>query len=351
MSDKRIKRSRGIGFLMFFGLFWTAIVGSFDVFVGYSAYRQTKAESFPTVSGVILSSGISSHQSTDSDGHTTTQHKAEITFSYEVVGVSYTGDTYRFGAFSSSDRGHAEGVIARYPEGAEVEVHYNPADPSEAVLEVGIGAMQMFLFLFLTPFNLIMLWLWGVNIGAVRRMITRPPAGGVPIVMRGATTHVRLPRISPLTAAGAAALAVSFISIFIIAFGTGMDPPMWAVQVVWAAALGLAMLVYFWRTYLVGSGAKDLVIDDGAGMLSLPQTFGRKEDVIVAMAAVDAVEVRTITHHSSKGGTSYTYAPELSWRDEGGELQRDRLAEWHDEARAKAFVDWLRRRIAEHTRG
>jgi hypothetical protein len=345
MSETGPKRSQGLIFFLIFGLFWTAIVGVFDAFVGYNTCRQIRSESFPTVGGTILSSEISSYQSTDSDGHTTTQHKPEITFSYEVNSTTYTGSVYRFGAFSSSDRDYAEGVVAGYPEGAEVEVYYNPADPSEAVLEVGVDSMQMFLFLFLTPFNLIMLWLWGVNAGALRRMLAKPPAGGVPIVHRGAVTHVRLLRISPLTAGGATALAISFISIFIIAFGTGMDPPMWAIQTVWGVAIAAALVVYFWRTYLVGSGAKDLVIDDDAGMLSLPQTFGRKEDVIVAATAVDAVAVRTIAHHSSKGGTSYTYAPELTWRNREGQIRQDRLAEWHDESRAEAFADWLRNRL------
>ena len=78
----------------------------------------------------------------------------------------------------------------------------------------------------------------------------------------------------------------------------------------------------------------------------LPQTFGRKEDVMVAMARIEAVQVRTLTHHSSKGGTSYTYAPELMWRDEDGQLQQDKLTEWHDGSRAEAFAEWLRRRLA-----
>jgi hypothetical protein len=186
-----------------------------------------------------------------------------------------------------------------------------------------------------------MLWLWAFVGGAVRRKITSPPAGGVPIVQRGMMTHVRLPRYSPLTAAGGTALIISFLSIFIIAFSTGMDPPMWAIQTVWACVLGLALLVYFQRTWLVGSGAKDLVIDDETKTLSLPQTFGRKTDVIMAYGAVSKLDVQTIAHRGSKGATSYTYAPRLVWSDESGATHEEKLAEWHDAQRAEAFIAWL----------
>ena len=38
--------------ILIFGLFWTALVGAFDCFIGYNLYRQTCARSFPRTTGV-----------------------------------------------------------------------------------------------------------------------------------------------------------------------------------------------------------------------------------------------------------------------------------------------------------
>ncbi len=334
---------RGNRFLSVFGfflIFFTIVVGVFDAVCTYNIYRQTRAESFPTTSGQITASEVESHS--DSDG---TTYGAAITFTYTVNNNLYSSDTWRFGAWSSSDDDHAREVVGRYPVGQEVTVYYDPDDPESAVLEVGVQPMDMFLLLFLTPFNLIMLWLWSMGIGSLRRKVSKPPAGGVSIVRRGMCTYIRLPRLSPLTAAGISALAVSFVSIFVVAFGTGMNPPMWVLNVVWGVVAGVALAVYFWRTYVVGSGVKDLVIDDERHVLSLPQSFGRKEDILVPLASVIKTDVRTRVHRSSKGGTSYTYVPRIHWRDQQGQEHEEQLIEWHDSARAYALTQWLAERI------
>ena len=340
-------RSGGAGFFLVFGLFWTVIVGVFDVFCSYNIYRQTKAASFPTTTGQIASSEVESHS--DSDG---TTYGAAITFTYTVNNTLYNSDSWRFGAWSSSDDDYAREVIARYPVGKKVTVYYDPNDPESAVLEVGVQPMDMFLLLFLTPFNLVMLWLWGMGIGAIHRKISKPIAGGVNIVQRGTSTHIRLPRLKPLTAAGIAALGVSFVSIFIVAFGTGMNPPLWVLQAVWGVVVVVALSVYFWRMYVINSGAKDLVIDDESHMLSLPRSFGRKEDILVPLCNVINIDVETKTHRGSKGGTSYTYLPRIHWLDEHSQQRAEQLAEWHDPPRADEFTQWLSDRIqVSHTGG
>ncbi|MDY7109627.1 MAG: DUF3592 domain-containing protein [Planctomycetota bacterium] len=341
---KTRKRS-ALGFLLFFALFWCGLTGVFDGFIAHTIYRQSRAESFPTTTGLVSGAEITSETSTDSDGHSSTTYRAEISFRYDVDGRTYASDTYRYGAMGSSDRSYAESVAQRYPVDSEVTVHYNPRDPSDAVLETGVGGMEMFLILFLTPFNLVGLWLLAMVGGSIRRRMTRPPAGGVPLVQRGGITHARLPRFSPLTTAGATALGLSFISIFIVGFGTGMDPPPWVIWTVWGVVLIPAIVVYFWRTFLVGSGAKDLVIDEDSRTLSLPQTFGRKVDIIVPFDAVTELDVEEIIHRSSKGGTSYTYAPRLIRTDEEGATHREKLADWHDQQRADGFIAWLKDRL------
>jgi hypothetical protein len=332
---------KGAGFMLVFTLFWSGIVSVFDGFLIYGGVRQARAESFPTVEGRITRSEITTHR--DSEGGTT--FGADIAFTYRVDGTAYTSDRYRYGEMSSSDSSVASGVVRAHPVGANVRVFYNPRDPADAILMPGIAGQDVMLGLFLTPFNVVMLGLWSWLAGAVWRGVTRPPAGGVPIVRRGGRVFVRLPRISPPAAGAAAALGVSFVAIFAVAFGFGFDPPMSVVTGVWAVVLAAAIGVYFWRKFVVGSGAKDLVIDADAGMLSLPQTFGRTTDVVVALDDVSGIDVERIVHHSSKGGTSYSYAPQLKWTHDGGSARSDRLVEWWDEARAGAFAGWLREQL------
>jgi hypothetical protein len=332
---------KGAGFLLVFTLFWTAIVSVFDVFLISGAVRQARAESYPTVEGEITRSEITEHY--DSEDGTT--YGADLAFTYDVGGVAYTSEKYRYGEMSSSDRSIAAGIVSAHRVGARVTVYYNPRKPDDAILQPGIAGQDLFLALFLTPFNIVMLALWfGVG-GVVWRTFHKPPAGGVAIVNRGGRVFVRLPRISPLAAGAATALAISFVSIFVVGFGFGFDPSMPVIGAVWTVVLLGAGGVYFWRKLVVGSGAKDLVIDDGAGMLSLPQTFGRDTDVIVGLDAVTGVDVKQNEHRDSDGDTSYTYAPELVWTGDGGGEQRGRLADWNDEERAHAFAGWLRERL------
>ena len=234
----------------------------------------------------------------------------------------------------------------RYPVGSKVDVIYNPARPAASVLEIGIGLTEIISLLLLVPLNLFMLWLWGVNKNSIRRSFTKPPVGGVSIVRRGAVSYVRLYRISSLTSGVATALAVFLLGALILVLSMGIDPPMRGVQALWILALGAGVAVCMRRIYTVAGGAKDLVIDDQARRLYLPLSFGRTEDIPIPMVAVRDVEVRTISHRGSKGVTTLTYAPELVWNDAEKQEGREKIVEWRSDARAEAFAEWLRRRLA-----
>lgn len=336
--------SSSAGFFIIFGLIWTGIVGTFDVIIIYGAVRQVQAESYVTTTGTVTRSEVVNERDSEGD----LMYRAEIAYRYTVDSRSYSSERYRYGGFtSSSDSSQARRIVGEHPAGAEVAVYYNPQDHSDSVLVTGIQGQDLFMSLFLAPFNVIMLGIWLFLFGVLKRKITKPPAGGVKIIRRPNATYVRLPRVSPLVGAGITALVISFISIFVVAFGMGMDPSIPVIETIWGCVLVPAVGVYFWKMYRIGTGRKDLVIDHANNMLSLPETFGRKEDVAVAIEQVRAIEVEEIVHHGSKGGTSYTYAPTLKWTDESGKKQSDKLAEWQNKDRAEALVDWLSGKIAE----
>ncbi|MCH8822385.1 MAG: DUF3592 domain-containing protein [Planctomycetes bacterium] len=325
-------------FLILFTLIWTGIVSIFDGFLIWGAVRREQAQSYPSTQGTITRSNIK--ESHDSDGST---YKAEIDFSYKVDGTFYGSDTYRYGVWSTSDHSHAQSVVNKYTTGKQVEVFYNASDPSDAILERDTQGQDLFFALFMTPFNVIMLGAWGFLASMLKRKITKPPAGGVPIQQRQGRTYLRLPRVTPLAAAGLAALGISFVSIFIVAFGLGMNPRMSTIQIVWACVLIPAVCMYFYKKFVVGSGAKDLVIDDVNGALSLPQTFGRKEDIIVSLQAVTDVSIDEIISRT-KNGTSVQYEAAIVYNRDGKSIKA-KLVSWGDEDRTTQFADWLRDRL------
>jgi hypothetical protein len=207
--------------------------------------------------------------------------------------------------------------------------------------------MEFFPGLFLTPFNCIMLgflfWLGG----SLRELIFHPVAGGVKIFSDGLNTHVRLPQLSVfywglLTTGG-----MAFVSIFIVGFSTGMQPsiPLAVASLVLVYLAGLATAL--WQWFKIRQGVDDLLINDTAGTLELPLTFGRKERLTIRFGAVESVFVEQIVHRSSKGGISYTYAPTLQLR--GGEPSQHKLADWGDRRRADDLADWLRRQLRLET--
>ncbi len=64
--------------------------------------------------------------------------RQRVTYRYAVAGVDYMSDRVSFGARTSSSlRALEQSIVRRYPVGASVPVFYDPANPSEAVLERG----------------------------------------------------------------------------------------------------------------------------------------------------------------------------------------------------------------------
>lgn len=108
---------------------------------GWSVLQNARiSDSWPTTDGEILSSNV--RVDNDDDG---TSYFGDVTFQYFVDDIPYTSDNVSFGQYGSSDRDHAASIVARYPAGEGVTVHYDPADPETAVLEPGVTWSSYFL--------------------------------------------------------------------------------------------------------------------------------------------------------------------------------------------------------------
>jgi hypothetical protein len=341
--SKKATQRKGMAFLVFFGLFWSAITLAFDVFIFTAAARQLMALNYPATQGTILTSEVTLHQ--DSEGSTT--HNVSVRYAYAVGDQEYTATRYRYGSFNSSDGKWARSLVANLSPGTSVKVFYNPRNPDDAVLFTGLSGSDLFMFAFMTPFNTVMLGLWwacGLNLS---RQWTKSIAGGVKIIPGLRQARIRLADWSEI-AAGLATMAVlSFISIFPIAFfGGGFHPSMTTMLLTWLFILAGGFTAWGWQLNNRLSGKYDLVIDEIGGALDLPATNGRKTRRRILISDIESVYVDTIQKRiKSEDGASTAYAPTLRIR--GGTPTTEQLAQWTDQTKADDFTEWLRGTICD----
>jgi hypothetical protein len=70
-------------------------------------------------------------------------YRSDVVYSYEVAGVRYTGDKRGTTGRVSSSLAALVKPGARYPKGANVEIHYNPDNPSESILDPCTGPLWL----------------------------------------------------------------------------------------------------------------------------------------------------------------------------------------------------------------
>jgi len=102
------------------------------------------SEGWPTTSGRVIESRVTETRSRNSG----TDYRAEITFEYEVDGAAHRSDRWTFNNPKFNSSSEARAVASRYPVDAEVEVYFDPDDPSTAVLQPGAGFFTYIYFIF-----------------------------------------------------------------------------------------------------------------------------------------------------------------------------------------------------------
>jgi len=112
------------------------LVGAGLSWWGWTIVRNARASAdWPTTEGRITAAEID--HSTDSEGDDS--YTPRVTYTYNVSGRSYENYTIKFGETSYSSERTANEILARYPVGQAVTVHFDPADPDRAVLEAGVS--------------------------------------------------------------------------------------------------------------------------------------------------------------------------------------------------------------------
>ncbi len=107
-------------------------------FIGARRYSK-QAANWPSVRGKIVRSVVEQYEERDSDGRLRTSYRPVVEFAYPVRGSDYHGNQTKVGVTVSAGKAYAEKVIAKYPAGSEIDVHYDPNDPSTSALENPTG--------------------------------------------------------------------------------------------------------------------------------------------------------------------------------------------------------------------
>src|SRR5437764_2164637 len=112
----------------------------------------------------------------------------------------------------SSNDGGARRVVAEYPAGRQVDVHYAAADPADSVLLTGLEGADLFLPMFMTPFNLIMLGIWYVPFSKLLRRGSR--VGNAKLMDDGYESRLRLVEFGPIVVGATVAGVIAFAGTF-----------------------------------------------------------------------------------------------------------------------------------------
>ena len=129
------------------GVAFVALGVALFVYWGKPTFDKAQAsKSWPTVSGVVKTSTVTVSETRDHKKRST-MYTPEIAFAYEIEGHSYVSSQIGVSSgYSSSSSSSAYQLTSKYPVGEHVEVAYDPANPSFAVLETGASWSTYFIY-------------------------------------------------------------------------------------------------------------------------------------------------------------------------------------------------------------
>jgi len=163
------RKSAGCG-VLFFGVFLLAGLG-FSAFFVFPAVKVIQARSWDPVPCEIVESFVESHAG--DDGST---YSVEVRYRYQVDGVSYDGDRYRFLGGSSSGYDSKQEVVDGLPPGTVTQCWVDPEDPSNVVLDRGFSLAYLIV---LFPMVFVAIGVGGIVmvLFGARRMAARAEVG------------------------------------------------------------------------------------------------------------------------------------------------------------------------------
>ncbi len=318
---------------------WSAGTLFFDNMTLRAALNQLRAVDYPTTEGVVTVSEVAVSGSGED-----TSYKPRVAFEYTVGGFKHTSEQVRYEIMGSNAKRDAQRIVDRFAVGERVPVYYNPDDPADAVLIVGLQGQDLFIAMFLTPFNLIMLGSWAVIVGGVATLFIKDKADG-PVTLP-IKTDGRVDRLCTDTkwAPGAAFVGLgggSFVGVFVVGFGWGFNPPIEVMAVAWSVIGGLTLGLPVARYLRRRMGVYDLVVDRTADTLTVPAGHGNAQRRVIDLNAVLGVDSGAKKEKAPHGKTPAEFGVSLVHRDAQGDERITHLWAWDEEPTAHAVAEWL----------
>lgn len=315
------------GCLFFFGLFWLSLVGIFDCTMVPNLWKQAQTSHYLRAEATVLECRVIEEKGDDS-----TSYQPYFRYQYQVGNRILVNDKYRRGIKFSTGQRAADTEVNEHPVGSKLEVWYSPEDPTDSVVQKGLTGADLFIPMFMTPFNLIGLVFVLAPVLATRR----GGPGGVPLVREGLGWRARLQYTHPAVSALMSLGACTFLAVFIVAFGSGMNPSLQVMQVTWSIVLLISLKVGYKTLLQNRQGANDLRVEPGRLEFS---SGGQR--IHCLSGDVREVAVRREEKKDSDGDITYTYEVDLHLHSGS----RHPLKLWNDESQAQEFADWLRARL------
>lgn len=140
----QVKSAKGLAILTL-GMFAAGIF--LMAWGGNELKKAYESRSWPGTPGTITSAYIQTSHHRSSEGRSSTSYAPKVSYRYTVEGKTHMCDRIAFGGASGGMESWAKAVVDEYPSGKQVTVHYNPQDPSVAVLKTGFswGALLLVL--------------------------------------------------------------------------------------------------------------------------------------------------------------------------------------------------------------
>jgi Protein of unknown function (DUF3592) len=328
------KPNRTLNFII--GLVLTVVFLGIVEKTATDVFHQHEAVSFPTTTGKVYHSAVTvTHGSKGS-----TSYHINILYDYVVDGQTFHGSRFRYSLFSPSSA-QAYAAVSAHPVGSEVTVHYRADNPSDSLLSPGVIGQDFLAFFILLPFIALPLYLLGRSNAPAWLRTGNPLDGGLNIISQGGQIRARLPRYPVSAWSGAVFCGTCLASFLIITIAARRDPSCEPEEAAAAVVFAATAAVFWWRRSRLLSGADDLVIDENARTISLPQTFGRSRSVSLDFNAVQSVYLEEV-YHRGRYGPYYSWAVTLALQNAAS---TERLTDWYDEEKALAFAGWLRERL------
>lgn len=322
-----------------------------DVVLGVVVTRQVVAQqTWRTAPGTIVSSvvtasrrgNVSSAPGRPRGSTSKARYGLRVSYTYSVDGKELVNDRISIAGFGDPSFRHESEAAGVYPRGSPVTVYYNPADPTQSVLRVGLQPEMAFAGFILLTFNAALFY--AISAAARWAQARRDPIRAYLRHDDGNRALLRLTSFTALDLAVVVVLIGSFVSVFIVAFVISAAAVGWVSIAIFVGLAVLAAAAFTWRTLRLSAGCADIGVDRTLARLSLPLQPGEREPMGLRLSDIDRIEVLLDPDRLKNRRVTRRLLVHAAGLSEPREIAR-----WLDATQANVLAAWIRReaRLAE----